>query len=326
MSVLVDGYDAALFDLDGVVYLGPDAIPGAADGIAGLRQRGVQVGFVTNNAARSPATVAEHLTSLGIAATTADVVTSAQAIARLMADQLPAGATVLVAGTEPLADEIRAVGLRPVPDATHRPAAVVVGFAPALRWEEMNEAAFAVQGGAVWYGCNPDRTRPTDRGLAIGLGAILDAIGEVLPTQRPIMAGKPYRPLLDETVRRLGATRPIFVGDRLDTDIEGACRVGMDSLFVLSGSHGPADLLAAPPQCRPTYVAGDLRGLLQPAVGEVPGLVTVAEGQLRPAPGVEAPGDEHHRLELLWAAARAAWTAADAGDTLDTAPVLELLA
>ena len=85
MTAVIDGYDAALFDLDGVVYLGPDAVPGAADGIRGLRERGVQVGFVTNNAARSPNEVADHLDELGIPATPSDVVTSSQAVARLMA-------------------------------------------------------------------------------------------------------------------------------------------------------------------------------------------------------------------------------------------------
>jgi HAD superfamily hydrolase (TIGR01450 family) len=315
---VIAAYDAALFDLDGVVYRGPDAVPGAAEGIKALRDLGIKVGFVTNNAARSPSVVAGHLDDLGIPATADDVVTSAQAIAKLMAADLPRGAAVLVTGTDALLAEVRAVGLTPVKDANDRPVAVVVGFAPELTWDDLNEAAYAVQSGAVWYGCNPDRTRPTDRGLAIGLGTMLDALGEVLPGQRPIMAGKPFRPLLDETVRRLGTQRPIFVGDRLDTDIEGANAVGMDSMLVLSGSHGPEDLLAAEPRRRPTYVAADLRGLLVAPVADHPDLVSIADGRLLPT-SVASSVD---RLSLLWSAAQAAWRAADAGRPLDVSLVL----
>ncbi|HSN10790.1 MAG TPA: HAD hydrolase-like protein, partial [Propionibacteriaceae bacterium] len=174
---------------------------------------------------------------------------------------------VLVAGTQALVDEIRAVGLVPVDSPSDQPVAVVVGYAPQLTWARINDACFAVQSGAAWYGCNPDRTRPQLEGQAVGLGTMLDAMRETMPDKEPILAGKPLRPLLDETLRRLGATRPIFVGDRLDTDIEGAHVVGIDSLFVLSGSHGPEDLLAAPPEHRPTYVAADISGLLHEPAG-----------------------------------------------------------
>jgi ribonucleotide monophosphatase NagD (HAD superfamily) len=193
-----------------------------------------------------------------------------------------------VAGTQALVAEIQAVGLTPVATSAEKPAAVVVGYAPQLTWADLNEACFAVQAGAVWYGCNPDRTRPQVEGQAIGLGAMLDAMRVTMPGLEPILAGKPRRPLLDETLRRIGAKHPIFVGDRLDTDIEGAHVAGIDSLFVLSGSHGSDDLLAAPPEQRPTYVAADISGLLHPPVGTGDG-----------------PLDE------LWRSAAAAWQAAD---------------
>ena len=288
MTVVIDAYDTAVFDLDGVIYLGPVAVPGVADAITALRQRGVRVGFVTNNAARSPQEVADHLEELGIAATPDDIVTSAQAVARLVAARFSEGSPVLVAGTSALEAEIRAVGLTPVSSSAEHPVAVVVGYAPQLRWADLNDACLAVQAGAIWYGCNADRTRPQPEGQAIGMGAILDAMRVTMPGNEPILAGKPRRPLLDETLRRLGAKHPIFVGDRLDTDIEGAHVAGIDSLFVLSGSHGPEDLLAAPPEQRPTYVAADISGLLQPAVGTG-----------------DAPLDD------LWRSALAAWQAAD---------------
>jgi HAD superfamily hydrolase (TIGR01450 family) len=285
---LISSYDMALFDLDGVIYLGDAAVPGAAETIVALHERGIKVGFVTNNAARSPRTVAEHLVSLGIPAGPEDIVTSAQAVARLMADHLPSGASVLVTGSPALADEVRAVGLVPVATPGEHPAAVVVGFWPQLTWSEINDACFAVQAGAVWYGCNPDLTRPSLQGEAIGLGTMLTAMKATMPGQEPILAGKPCRPLLDETLRRLGGTHPIFVGDRLDTDIEGAHVVGIDSLFVLSGSHTEADLMAARPPQRPTYVAADISGLLAPPAGV---------------------GTGH--VDRVWRDAQAAWERAD---------------
>ena len=288
MTDLISSYDTALFDLDGVIYLGDAAVPGAAETIVALHARGIKVGFVTNNAARSPQTVADHLGALGIPVGPEDIVTSAQAVARLMADQLPVGASVLVTGSPALADEVRAVGLVPVTAADKHPAAVVVGFWPTLTWAEINDACFAVQAGAVWYGCNPDLTRPSLQGEAVGLGAMLTAMKATMPGQEPILAGKPCRPLLEETLRRLGGSRPIFVGDRLDTDIEGAQVVGIDSLFVLSGSHTEADLIAASPGQRPTYVAADISGLLAPPAGV---------------------GSGH--VDQVWRDAQAAWAAAD---------------
>jgi len=264
VSQLVDAYDMVGFDLDGVVYRGPDAVPGAPEVIAELRRKGIRVGFVTNNAQRGPSVVADHLTSLGIECTPDDVVTSAQATARIMAEALPAGAEVFVLGSEALAEEISLVGLTPTTGRTSSTAAICVGYNPPLRWEDLNQGCFAVQAGAVWYACNDDLNRPTESGIAIGMGGILKAMSEALPGLTPIMGGKPARPLLDETLRRLGGTKPLFVGDRLDTDIEGAYNAGWDSLFVLTGSHTLADLEKAPPHQRPTYVGQDLRALLNP--------------------------------------------------------------
>ncbi len=308
MTALIEAYDAALFDLDGVVYLGPDAVPAAPATIAALRARGTTVGFVTNNAARSPETVARHLTSIGVAADAADVVTSAQAVARVMAEAMPARSRVLVVGSEALADEIAAVGLEPY-SGSGVPAAVVVGFCEAITWRDLNEACFAVQRGARWYGCNSDRTRPTDRGLAIGLGAMLSAMGEALPGHEPVLAGKPARPLLAETIRRLGARHPLFIGDRLDTDIEGAQASGIDSLFVLSGSHGKTDLVVAPKNQRPTYIGLDLSALLDEPVTGVSGSSTATvRGQ----------------LERLWVIARECWAAADRGEVPDRSELDQL--
>lgn len=260
-EVLIDGYDAALFDLDGVIYLGPEPVPTAAGTVGRLRERGVKVGFVTNNAARSTEVVADQLNGMGIAVSAVDVVSSAEAIADLVARHLEPGSRVLVAGARALVDEVVRNGLTPVSSADDDPVAVIQGYDPDLAWPTLDECCVALQRGARWYVSNPDMNRPTDRGLVPGAGAQMAAVASCVD-QVPLMAGKPDRPLLDATVSRLGCRRPIFVGDRLDTDILGANRAGMESMHVFTGTHGMHDLLDAPADQRPTRIARDVSGLL----------------------------------------------------------------
>lgn len=297
ISTLMDRYDAALFDLDGVVYLGPVSVPGAVAGLTALRKRGTRIGFVTNNAARSPQDVVDHLLELGIEATVADVVVSSQAGARLLAERVPAEALVLVVGTEALAEQVRIVGLRPA-RADERPAAVIQGYHPQLPWDLINRACYAIHGGALWVATNLDSTRPTDLGLVPGAGAQIAAVRGAVGVE-PLVAGKPFSPLLKETVRRLAAERPIFVGDRIDTDINGAAAIGMDSLFVFSGAHGKKDVVAA--DNRPTHVGQDLRALLNPVAEVVieEGIAMCGPARVRPSGDgwkVEAPHDAEAQL------------------------------
>jgi len=277
--VLGAGFDAVGFDLDGVIYRGPVAVPGVAETLTELARLGVRLGYVTNNASRPPAVVAEQLRGFGLDCGADDIVTSAQATAQLMGAELPAGAEVLIVGSPALADEIAAVGLAPTRQRSDSTAAIVVGFYPDLTWDDLNEGCYAVQAGARYFACNDDLTRPTDKGIAVGMGAILLAMAQTLDVT-PSLGGKPARPLLDEARRRLGAQRPLFVGDRLDTDIEGARNAGWASLFVLTGGQGLADLLAAPPAQRPDYLAADVTGLLKPprkaAAGDWPAVVDIA--------------------------------------------------
>jgi glycerol 3-phosphatase-2 len=325
--VLVDDHDAALFDLDGVVYLGPLAVDGAAEGIDRLRQRGCRVGFVTNNAARSPRVVAEHLVELGIAADAQDVVTSAQAAAHLLLSRFGPGARILVVGGEGVLDALAESGLQAVRSADDDPVAVIQGFGLDLAWRELNEAAIAINRGAVWVATNDDPTRPTDRGLVPGNGAAVAAVGYAV-SATPEVAGKPYRPLLDDTVARLGAARPIFVGDRLDTDIAGARNAGLASLLVLSGSHGPADLLAAVPDQRPDHLGQDLRALLEPArtARAEDGGWSVAGVTARVDRGrLQLAGSSDDPLASLWAAAHACWAAADRDEPVDVEAALAVL-
>jgi glycerol 3-phosphatase-2 len=256
-------YDVALLDLDGTVYLGGAAIPGAAEALRKADAAGMRLAYVTNNAFRTPAAIAELLNSFGVQAAIQDVVTSAQAAARLLAERLPAGAPVLVVGGSGLRLALRERGLRPVSTAADQPRAVVQGYAPDVSYSMLAEGGLAVAAGALFVASNGDLTLPSRRGRQPGNGSLIQVIATATGVQ-PLVAGKPEPPLHRESVLRTGASHPLVVGDRLDTDIEGACRVGADSLLVLTGVTGPADAVLAPPSQRPTYLAEDLAGLLEP--------------------------------------------------------------
>lgn len=261
---LLTRHDTVLVDLDGVVYVGPHAVEGAVEALASARSAGVRVAFVTNNASRTPDTVARHLCDLGVPASADDVVTAAQAAARLVADRVPAGSAVLVVGGEGLEVALADVGLRPVRSADEGPAAVVQGFSPDVGWRELTEGTLAVARGVPWVASNADPTLPTGRGLAPGNGALVGVIRSATGAA-PVVAGKPELPLHQEAVRRTQAKTPLVVGDRLDTDIDGANRAEVASLLVLTGVSGPVELLAAEARLRPTYLAEDLgTGLLEP--------------------------------------------------------------
>ncbi|GAA1479558.1 HAD hydrolase-like protein [Nocardioides aestuarii] len=258
---LVDLYDLTMLDLDGVVYVGDRAVPGAAGHLADVRRAGAHVAFVTNNASRSPAAVAEKLTDLGVAAEPGDVVTSSQAAAHLLLEQHGAGATVAVLGAAGLREALEEAGLAPTVVDDDAAVALVTGFGPDVVWHEVMHAAVRIRGGLPWVASNADLTFPSSIGLAPGHGALVGLLSRFADVE-PVVAGKPQRPLLDETVRRVGGERPLMVGDRLDTDIEGAHEAGVDSLLVLTGVTGLAELVAAPARHRPTFLAPDLAGLL----------------------------------------------------------------
>lgn len=266
---LNETYDTALLDLDGVVYVGGDAVPHASGALEEARGAGMHLAYVTNNANRPPAEVAAHLHRIGVPAQPSDVITSAQAAARLVAEEVPEGARVLCVGGAGLHEALRERGLRPVEFADDEPAAVVQGYGgPGMSWGRLGEAALAVGRGVPWFASNTDLTIPGEGGILPGNGAAVEVVRIATRWMRrppePAVAGKPRPPMHRETILRTGARRPLVVGDRLDTDIEGAHVGEVDSLLVLTGVTDAPQLLAAPPQHRPVYVARDLRGLAEP--------------------------------------------------------------
>lgn len=309
---LAERYDVALLDLDGVVYVGPSAVEGAREHLLEARSLGMRLAYVTNNASRTPQTVAAHLRDLGMPAADGDVVTSAQAAARVVAELVPAGSRVLVVGGTGLVEALREREMVPVDSADDDPAAVAQGFSPDLGWALLAEGAYALERGVPWIASNTDLTIPTPRGRAPGNGTLVEVL-RTATGRTPVVAGKPETPMHAEAVARTGAHRPVVVGDRLDTDIEGANRAGVDSLLVFSGVTDEADVVLADDELRPTYIADDLGGLHHPHPETQPtadgwrcgaSTATVSDGAL--LVGVDGP--RAHRLDVVRAACAAAWT------------------
>lgn len=282
-------YDLAMLDLDGVVYIGSHVVPGAAAALSAAQQDGIRLAYITNNASRTPREVAAHLRELAMPhVDDCSVVTSAQAVAHLVADSLPAGSAVLLVGGDGLRDPLEERGLRCVTSLDDAPEAVVQGFHPDVGWRQLAEAAFAIQSGLPWFVSNTDLTIPTPRGIAPGNGSLVQAVANATGAI-PTVAGKPEVALFRETMERVGGEHPLMVGDRLDTDIDGAINVGIDSLAVLTGVISLQDIIEARPGHRPTFVSANLSGLteIHPRV-EVDGRVarcgdakaTVADGVL----------------------------------------------
>jgi glycerol 3-phosphatase-2 len=295
-ATLVARYDAVVCDLDGVVYRGPTAVPYAVEVLGPLE---VPVIYATNNASRSPDDVAAHLRELGLACTPDAVATSSQAGAWLLAERFPAGTAVLAVGGGGVAQALAEAGLRPVLPAGAAAGACVLavlqGYGPGVTATDLAEAAYAVEGGATWAATNTDGTLPTDRGVAPGNGSLVAAVERAVGSPPHLVAGKPQPPLYLMSAQRLGAepSRVLAVGDRLDTDIEGAVAAGMDSLLVLTGVDDLQACLEAPAARRPTWVAPDLRALLAD------------------------PDDSAATLAALTAAVRAVHAARDAGGDPD---------
>lgn len=265
---LIAGYDGVVCDLDGVVYRGADAVPEAADALQAVVARGVGVVYATNNASRVPAEVAEQVAGLGAPATAADVVSSAQAGAARLAADLHPGSAVLAFGGDGVVEALEAVGLQPVaPEADHREldrvVAVLQGYGKQLRVGDFETAARLLSTGMPWVASNDDATLPLPWGQSPGNGAYVDLLAGAL-RRRPDVVGKPHPPLYRLALDRLGTkpARTLAVGDRLDTDIEGAEAAGIDSAWVLTGVDRPSDLVDA--HASPTYVLGSLADLLLP--------------------------------------------------------------
>lgn len=310
----LDGVDVVLADLDGVVYAGAGALPHAVDSLNRARA-GRSLAYITNNASRTDASVAAHLSELGLETAPRDVVTSPQAAMRLLAEKIAPGSTVLVIGGDGLVVEVEKAGFVVTRSADDAPSAVVQGFAPEVGWTQLAEAAFALktpeeEGGIPWVATNTDWTIPQSRGIAPGNGTLVSAVHTAVGRLATV-AGKPEVPIFHEAVARFEARHPLFLGDRLDTDILGANRAGIASALVLTGIDRPKHVLAAPESSRPTYILGDLRELHEPypEASVKDGVATVRDARVAiDGADIRILSEGDRPIDLVRAGAAAIWS------------------
>ena len=329
-------YHLALLDLDGVVYRGADPVEHAAEGIDRAQTLGMRMAYTTNNASRFPHVVADQLRGFGLTLDDGQVITSAVVAARMLRRHLQEGARVLVIGSDHLRDQIRLNGMVPVNKAADKPEAVIQAWYPELSWQDLAQAAFAIEGGARYFTTNKDQTLPREGGMAPGNGAMLQPVILATGKQPEDSAGKPESAMYDEArqlltdsqEKSLDIGRCLPVGDRLDTDIEAANRGGYDSMLVLTGVARTPAILTAPAKWRPTYLAEDLRGLAesqpqpskeadqiwhcgdQTAMVDDDGHVTLR--------ALEGGGDPISDLDAVRACACALWEYQDRGGDMDS--------
>lgn len=250
-------------DLDGVVYRGQQACPGAREALLDARAAGLRVLFLTNNAARTAQQVAEHLLALGVEATVEEVLTSSQVAAQAVIDLGLVGAdeVVLAVGGPGVRKALHESGLgvvtpREAEGSTRAMTVVVQGYGPEVSVGDLSEACYALNSGATWVATNADSTIPTARGVGPGNGALLAAVALATGRRPDHVVGKPEPAAYATALQRLGlrAAQVLAVGDRLDTDIDGAARLGIPTALVLTGVHREADVEATPPDRRPDHV------------------------------------------------------------------------
>jgi HAD superfamily hydrolase (TIGR01450 family) len=327
-------YDGLVCDLDGVVYRGPHAVPGAVETLNLVMAEGMRVAFATNNASRPPETVVEHLRELGVDGGRDgvgwSVVTSSQAAAAYIARTAPAGSRVLAVGGPGVYKAIVEAGLVPVRvDELHAerasgvsdsepPVAVLQGLGVDVSWTELAEIAYLTEAGLPWVAANLDIMLPTGRGPAPGNGSLVAAV-QTATSAVPHVVGKPAPDLYELCRERLDCSpsRTLACGDRLDTDIEGANAAGLDSLLVFTGAASLKDVAFAGKALRPTHLAPDLTGLrtVVPRISDVPrGLVEVtSDGAVHVLPDTAVD-------LVLPAIVGAAWAALDGGEPVSAEP------
>jgi len=257
----VDEYDGFLVDLDGVVWVGRELVPGAVATLTALIESGKPVVFVTNNPGRPPAVYAERLREAGVPATEERIVTAGMATVAIAADEAGCGATAFVIGAEAFKSMAAEAGLETLEGEAARAAeAVLVSGHRGFDYEELLTATLALQGGAKLFATSRDPTLPMPGGAWPGTGAILAAI-ETATEASATIGGKPERHLFDLARERLGPARRVaMVGDRIASDIDGGRRAGLDTVLVLTGAGTREQAAAA--ERPPDHVIEDLTGLL----------------------------------------------------------------
>ena len=255
-------YDVVLCDLDGVIYEGTHSIKDAPETINKLLTSSIPVGYVTNNSSRKPETIAEQLAGFGIQTSADNVIGSAKTGVEILSTLIPAGAKVFVVGGEGLRSRVVEAGFELVTSSDDKPAGVIQGFDPSVAWTDLAEASYSIANGAKWVATNQDWTIPREKGIAPGNGTLVSAVHTAVG-QLPIFAGKPEPAIYKTAVEHFGAKQALFVGDRIDTDIRGANRAGIDSVLVMTGISTRKEVLGVKKEDRPTFIIGTMAELLR---------------------------------------------------------------
>jgi glycerol-1-phosphatase len=261
LSAIARAYDHLLLDLDGCVWVGDELTEGAADALSALREAGKEIVFLTNDVRHSPEDFVRKLWRLGARASVNEVVTVGSALQYLLAERHDRGAAFVI-GSQALVDHVAHAGQRIVnntPFAT-RADLVVVGEHDAFDYRELRTATQAVLRGAELIGATRDAVFPMPDGPWPGTGAVLAAVEAAAGRQADRTVGKPEAPMYETALDRLGQGRVLAVGDRIEIDVLGARRAGMDSALVLTGGATRQEAAAADPA--PKHVAASLAELV----------------------------------------------------------------
>ncbi len=262
--MLFEKFNAVYFDLDGVLYRGLSAVEGAVEAVCEVVRSGCGVAYVTNNASRTPDEVAAHLVELGIPAKAAEVVTSSQVAVEILHQHVPVGERVFVVGGHGVEQALRDAGYVPSRDSRDC-VAVVQGFGPQVSWQDLAQASYLIQKGAIWIATNLDSTFPTQSGIAPGNGSLVDAVRNAVGRDPDGVGGKPDRAMMEKTVAVVPGDKPLLVGDRYDTDIAAGIAAGIPTMLVLSGVSAPADVWAS--KIRADYLGESVQDLITQYVG-----------------------------------------------------------
>lgn len=331
---LACAYAMALLDLDGVVYVGKQAVGYASESIQRAQSLGMLVMYTTNNSSRFPSVVANQLAGFGLSVDDDEVITSSIVASRLIAHHVPQGAKVLVVGADHLRDAVRSQGFTVVSHVSDEPQAVVQGWYPELSWNELAQAAYGVELGVPYIVTNRDVTIPREFGIAPGCGSMIQAVINATGVEPIASAGKPQREMYDEA-RGIAQAKMnciyaiedcLAIGDRLDTDIEAANRGGYHSLAVLTGVTNPRELMQAAPIYRPTYIAQDLRDLAEPypQVNNNGDTEFQCEQDWARVQDSSISVSDSHSINALRAACALAWHYADEHGTMPDVPNIEI--
>ena len=250
---LFDRFDAFLFDLDGVVYVGDEPLPGAVRSLSRLREAGKEVRFLTNNPRPTRAQVARKLAGMGVEAREEEVVTSGRATASFLRKE--GIGTAYVVGSRGLVTEILGAGVEVVDRGPC--GAVVVGADEHVTFAHVREAARLLFEGARFVATNADASFPSPQGLLPGTGAIVAAV-RTTTGREPVVVGKPFPPMFDVALEGLDRGRAVMIGDTPESDMEGARRAGIPGVLISEGGRGAPSAADA--------VVPDLRGLFDGSV------------------------------------------------------------